>query len=266
MEIVNFEHICVAYEDENVLHDISLKIKEGEHTAILGANGSGKSTLLKLFSNDIYPRYSEVMKKEVFGKSVWDIWELKKNLGIITNDLHYQFSERAPDLNGFEVALSGFFSSFHLYEHQGFSPLHVKKAEEVLASLEISHLRDKRISSMSTGELRRCIIARSLVHEPKAMILDEPTVGLDIKAQIEFVNLLQKIARERTVILITHHLEEVFEAISHVVLLKEGRIYQQGKKEEMLSDEHLSFTFGVPLHVTCENGRYVIERVDKCSQ
>ena len=261
MEIVNFEHICVAYEDENVLHDISLKIKEGEHTAILGSNGSGKSTLLKLFSNDIYPRYSDVMKKEVFGKSVWDIWELKKHLGIITNDLHYQFSERAPDLSGFEVVLSGFFSSFHLYEHQGFSPLHVKKVEEVLASLEISHLRDKRISSMSTGELRRCIIARSLVHEPTAMILDEPTVGLDIKAQIEFLALLQNLAKERTIILVTHHLEEIFEAISQVVLIKEGRIVAHGKKEEVLNDENLSKTFGVSLHVRCENERYVIERV-----
>ena len=95
MEIIRFEHVNVAYEDKNVLHDISLSIAEGQHTAILGANGSGKSTLLKLFSNDIYPRYDEAMTKEVFGKSVWDIWELKRHLGIITNDLHYQFTERA---------------------------------------------------------------------------------------------------------------------------------------------------------------------------
>ena len=116
---------------------------------------------------------------------------------------------------------------------------------------------------MSTGEIRKCIIARALVHDPKAMILDEPTVGLDIKAQLEFVALLRKIASQRTIILITHHLEEIFEEISNVVLLKEGRIYKQGKKEECLSDEHLSFTFGVPLHVSVQNGRYVIERVDE---
>ena len=224
MEIIRFEHVNVAYEDKNVLHDISLSIAEGQHTAILGANGSGKSTLLKLFSNDIYPRYDEAMTKEVFGKSVWDIWELKRHLGIITNDLHYQFTERASFLNGFEVALSGFYSSFHIYEHQEFSPLHIQKVNEVLSFLGIEHLRNKRISQMSTGEIRKCIIARALVHNPKAMILDEPTVGLDIKAQIEFVNLLQKIAKERTIILITHHLEEIFEEIKHVVLLKEGAI------------------------------------------
>lgn len=262
MEIICFKHVNVAYEEANVLHEIDLCIKEGEHTAILGANGSGKSTLLKLFSNDIYPRYSESMKKEVFGKSRWDIWELKRHLGIITNDLHYQFTERAGFLNGLEVALSGFFSSFHIYEHQELLPLHVNKAKEVLHFLGIEHLVKKKISEMSTGQIRKCIIARALVHDPKAMILDEPTVGLDIKAQLEFVELLRKIAKERTIVLITHHLEEIFEEVTSVVLLKEGRIYKQGKKEEMLSDENLSYTFDVPLHVNVQNGRYVIERVN----
>jgi len=117
MEIIHFEHVSVAYDEEDVLHDINLSIKEGQHTVILGGNGSGKSTLLKLFSNDLYPRFSETTTKEVFGKKVWDIWELKKHLGIITNDLHYQFSERAPDLNAFEVILSGSYSRFRIYEH-----------------------------------------------------------------------------------------------------------------------------------------------------
>ena len=261
MEIINFGHINVAYEDENVLHDINLCIKEGEHTVILGANGSGKSTLLKLFSNDLYPRFSETMKKEVFGKSVWDIWELKKHLGIITNDLHYQFSERAPNLNAFEVILSGFYSSFHIYEHQEFSPLHVKKVEEVLAFLEIRHLRHKRISEMSTGELRKCIIGRALVHEPKAMILDEPTVGLDIKAQLNFIETIRKIAKKRTIILVTHHLEEIFEEISHVVLIKEGRIFAQGDKKTLLNDKNLSRVFDLPLHVKCEKERYFVQSV-----
>ncbi len=261
MEIINFKQVNVAYESENVLHDIHLNIKEGQHTAILGANGSGKSTLLKLFSNDIYPRYSDDMQKEIFGKTIWDIWELKKHLGIITNDLHYQFSERSPDLSGFEVALSGFFSSFHLYEHQGFKQEHTTKVEEVLAFLEISHLRNKRISEMSTGELRKCIIARALVHNPKAMILDEPTVGLDIKAQLGFVELLRKIAQERTIILVTHHLEEIFEEISHVVLIKQGRIYAQGSKKELLTNAHLSHIFDIPLRVQCEKGRYFVQSI-----
>jgi len=261
MDIIHFEHINVAYEEQNVLHEITLNIKEGQHTVILGANGSGKSTLLKLFSNDIYPRFTEQMRKEIFGKSVWDIWELKKHLGIITNDLHYQFSERSPDLSGFEVVLSGFFSSFHLYEHQGFKKEYTTKVEEVIAFLEISHLRNKHISEMSTGELRKCIIARALVHNPKAMILDEPTVGLDIKAQLGFVQLLRKIAQERTIILVTHHLEEIFEEISHVVLIKQGSIYEQGAKEALLNDTHLSHVFDVSLRVQCEKGRYFIQSV-----
>ena len=260
MNIIEFKHVSVAYEEKNVLHDIELCIKEGQHTAILGANGSGKSTLLKLFSNDIYPRYSTVMKKEVFGKKIWDIWELKRHLGIITNDLHYEFTQRAGFLNGFEVVLSGFFSSFHIYEHQSFSPLHVKKAQEVLAFLGIEHLHHKRIAQMSTGEIRKCIIARALVHDPKAMILDEPTVGLDVKAQFEFIEMLRKIAKERTIILITHHLEEIFEEISQVVFIKEGSIHQCGEKEALLNDKTLSSVFDMPLHVTQHQGVYRIEK------
>lgn len=262
MNIVNFNHVNVAYEDENVLKDIHLCIEQGEHTAILGANGSGKSTLIKLFSNDLYPRYSEDMTKEVFGQKVWDIWELKKHLGIITNELHYEFIQRAGFLNAFEVTLSGFYSTFHLYEHQSFSPLHVNKVNEVLNFLEIEHLRHKKIAHMSTGEIRKCIIARALVHEPKAMILDEPTVGLDIKAQINFVKLMRKLSTQTTIILITHHLEEIFEEIQKVVMIKKGEIYQHGDKEQLLSDEHLSHLFDLPLHVNCEQGRYIIAKVN----
>lgn len=261
MEIINFKHVNVAYDEEDVLHDIHLSIKEGQHTVILGGNGSGKSTLLKLFSNDIYPRFNEQMTKEVFGKKVWDIWELKKHLGIITNDLHYEFTQRAPDLKGFEVVLSGFFSSFHIYEHQQFEPKHTQKVEEVLAFLGIAHLRNKLISEMSTGEIRKCIIARALVHDPKAMILDEPTVGLDIKAQLGFIEMLRKIAKERTIILVTHHLEEIFEEISKVVLIKQGKIYKEGSKEELLNDTHLSFVFDLPLCVKSSKGRYFVQSV-----
>ncbi|MDD3324526.1 MAG: ATP-binding cassette domain-containing protein [Sulfurospirillaceae bacterium] len=258
MEIVNFKNINVAYDEKNVLNDINLVIQEGQNTVILGSNGSGKSTLIKLFSNDLYPRFSEKMRKEVFGKTCWDIWELKKHLGIITNDLHYEFIQRAGFLNAFEVVLSGFYSSFHIYEHQDFSPLHVSKVNEVLSFLEIEHLRHKRISQMSTGEIRKCIIARALVHNPKAMILDEPTVGLDIKAQINFVQLMRKLATQTTIILITHHLEEVFEEICKVVLLKDGAIYKEGQKEELLCDEHLSFVFDMPLHVSFAKGKYTL--------
>lgn len=262
MDIIDFKHVNVAYEELNVLHDINLSIKEGEHTVILGANGSGKSTLVKLFSNDLYPRFSKETTKEVFGKKCWDIWELKKHLGIITNDLHYEFTQRSGNMRGFDVIISGFYSSFLLYEHQDFTPVHVKKVQEILAFLKIEHLSEKTLAHMSTGEIRKCIIARALVHDPEAMILDEPTVGLDIKAQINFVEMMREISKQRTIILITHHLEEIFDEISKVILIKDGTIYKQGKKEELLNDENLSFVFDLPLHVECFKGRYSIAAVN----
>jgi iron complex transport system ATP-binding protein len=114
---------------------------------------------------------------------------------------------------------------------------------------------------LSGGQKQRVSIARALLKNPLVLILDEPTVGLDIKAQLGFVQLLRKIAQERTIILVTHHLEEIFEEINHVVLIKQGSIYAQGPKEEFLNDAHLSHVFDIPLRVQCEKGRYFVQSI-----
>lgn len=184
MYIIEFENIDVGYDEKVVLKDINLKIKSGEHFAILGANGSGKSTLMKLIQSQIHPRQTKNFKKEIFGKSRYSIFELKKELGVITNDLHNYFEKEGGYLSGFEVVLSGYYSSIGIFTHQDFTKEQIKKALEVMDFLEIIDLKDKKVSSMSTGQLRKCIVARALIHDPKAFVLDEPTVGLDIKAQI----------------------------------------------------------------------------------
>ena len=206
MNIIEFENIDVGYDEKVVLKDINLKIKSGEHFAILGANGSGKSTLMKLIQSQIHPRQTKNFKKEIFGKSRYSIFELKKELGVITNDLHNYFEKEGGYLSGFEVVLSGYYSSIGIFTHQDFTKEQIKKALEVMDFLEIIDLKDKKVSSMSTGQLRKCIVARALIHDPKAFVLDEPTVGLDIKAQINFIKLLQKISLKSTIILVTHDL------------------------------------------------------------
>jgi iron complex transport system ATP-binding protein len=215
MYIIEFENIDVGYDEKVVLKDINLKIKSGEHFAILGANGSGKSTLMKLIQSQIHPRQTKNFKKEIFGKSRYSIFELKKELGVITNDLHNYFEKEGGYLSGFEVVLSGYYSSIGIFTHQDFTKEQIKKALEVMDFLEIIDLKDKKVSSMSTGQLRKCIVARALIHDPKAFVLDEPTVGLDIKAQINFIKLLQKISLKSTIILVTHHLEEIFPEIKN---------------------------------------------------
>ena len=261
MYIIEFENIDVGYDEKVVLKDINLKIKSGEHFAILGANGSGKSTLMKLIQSQIHPRHTKKFKKEIFGKSIYSIFDLKKELGVITNDLHNYFEKEAGYLTGFEVVLSGFYSSIGVFTHQDFTKKQIQKAIEVMNFLEIIDLKNKKVSSMSTGQLRKCIVARALIHDPKAFVLDEPTVGLDIKAQINFIKLLQKISLKSTIILVTHHLEEIFPEIKNVALIYNNTIFKIGKKEDILNSENLSTIFDIKIEVKQKNKRYYIETV-----
>ncbi|QKF77768.1 ABC transporter ATP-binding protein [Arcobacter defluvii] len=261
MNIIDFENLNVGYDEKIVLKDVNLKIKQGEHWAILGANGSGKSTLMKVIQSEIHPRRDKPFKKEILGKATYSIFELRKELGIITNDLHNYFAREAGYLSGFEVVLSGHYSSVGIFTHQDFTKEQITKAKEVLEFLDIIDLKDKRVAEMSTGQLRKCIVGRALIHEPKAFILDEPTVGLDIKAQINFIKMLKKLSINSSIILVTHHLEEIFEEIENVALIYDNTIYKSGKKEEILTSENLSKIFETKLTIGEKNNRYFVEEI-----
>ncbi len=256
--IIDLENVHVNYGMTTVLREVNLKIKSDENWAILGANGSGKSTLMKLFSHDLYPNTKYPFKKEIFGKDRWDIFELKKYLGIITNDLHNQFANHGGAETAYDVALSGFYSALGVYKHHDFSEKEYEKALEVMEFLEIMHIKDKKVAHMSTGELRRSIIARALIHDPKVFILDEPTVGLDIKAQRSFIKVLQKIAKKTSVILITHDIGEIFPEITHIALVHNKTVFKQGKKKDILTAENLSEIFETRIDLKEQNGRYFL--------
>lgn len=258
LPIVLFDNVDLSYGLTLILKNISLQINPGEHCVILGANGSGKSTLIRLMDCELYPSYKqEPFRREIFGQERWVISELRKHFGIVTNDLHTRFSFEGGQLSGFETVLSGFYGTLGQFSHQSFD---AKQKESALAAMErvgISHLKEKRLSEMSTGELRKCIVARALVHPVKAVLLDEPTVGLDIKSQLDFIEMMRTLANTgTTVILVTHHIEEVFEEIQKVVLIKEGEIYAQGPKEELLSGKNLSEVFNIGIDVIHHQGRY----------
>ncbi len=249
----------MSYGGENVLQDVNLEIEQFEHCAILGANGSGKSTLIKLFSNDVYSRFSANSTKKLFGKEQWSIFELKKQLGIITNDLHYYMQKETPDITGFEAVISSYHSSIGVFDNQEYSEAQAHTTIEVMKRLGIESLLEKPLCEMSTGELRKCIIARALVHNPKALLLDEPTVGLDIKAQIDFIDTLRSLSTEVTIILITHHIEEIFPEVKKVILLKDRTIFQQGDKDSLMNSQNLSHIFGVDLELGFDGGRYFMK-------
>ena len=257
--IIDFENVYVNYGMTTVLKNINLKVHANENWVILGANGSGKSTLMKLFSNDLYPNTAYPFKKELFSKDRWDIFELKKKLGIITNNLHNQFSGNAGQETALEVVLSGYHSSLGVYKFQKYTDTQYREAQNVLEFLGITDISNKKVCEMSTGQLRRCIIGRSLVHNPEAFILDEPTTGLDIKAQYGFIKILRKLAKHVPVILVTHNIEEIFPEITHVALMYNQTIYKQGRKEDILNSKNLSEIFEIKLDLQKQAERYIIK-------
>lgn len=259
--IIDFENIHLSYDEKLILKELNLKIAKGEHWAILGKNGSGKSTLIKLISSELHPRQQYTYKKEILGKQRYTLSELKQHLGIITNDLHNYFERHGNFLTTYEVVLSGYYSSIGVFKHQDFTKEQHQRALEVIDFLELNEIKEKKVHQLSTGQLRKSIIARALIHKPSAFILDEPTVGLDIKAQINFIKTMKKLSLNASIILVTHHIEEIFEEISHVALMYENKVFIQGSKEEILTSENLSKIFEVDLSIKQKNGRYFFDRV-----
>ena len=259
--IIDFENIHLSYDEKLILKQLDLKIAKGENWAILGKNGSGKSTLIKLISSELHPRKQYKYKKEILGKQRYTLSELKQHLVIITNDLHNYFEKEGNFLTTYEVVLSGYYSSIGVFKHQDFTNEQHKRALEVIDFLELNDLKEKKVHQLSTGQLRKAIIGRALIHKPIAFILDEPTVGLDIKAQVNFILTRNYLSSDASIILVTHHIEEIFEEISHIALMYENKVYIQGKKQNVLTSENLSKIFEVDLSISEKNGRYFFDRV-----
>jgi iron complex transport system ATP-binding protein len=237
-----------------VLHDLEFDIRPGEHVVILGPNGSGKSSFIRLITRQDYPVLGPGGEAAllILGQDRWDVFELRSHLGIVSADLHQAFTDghgfgRA---HGLEVVLSGFFASLGLFRHHQVTGTMRDRARAALAMMEAEHLADVRVDTMSTGEARRVLIARALAPDPSALMLDEPTAGLDLAARHRLLQLLSKLARlGKTLILVTHHVEEIIPEIERVILLKEGRVFLDGGKQEILRSGNLSRLFDLPIQV-----------------
>ena len=259
--LLQMQGASVVKNGRRVLDDLSLVICEGEHTAILGPNGAGKTSLIRLITREDYPlaHANGSAPLLIFGQDLWNVFELRSHLGIISAELQAHFLNRTIPgrTRGLDVVLSGFFASYGLFRHHIVTVAMRQQAFRALARLEATHLAEAFIETMSTGEARRLMIARALVTGPRALILDEPTTGLDLLARSRFLQTLRNIARHgQTIILVTHRVEEIFPEIDRVILLQQGRILLDGAKREVLTSHHLSAMFGAPIKVQENKGYY----------
>jgi iron complex transport system ATP-binding protein len=254
MNIIDFQNVTVFQGRNKVLEDFSLTIDESQSTVILGPNGSGKTTLLKLLNRELYIVEEKNSSLKIFEKDRWNVDELRSNLGVVSQHLQYGYSSSAI---GLYVVLSGFYSSDGIWQHQEFGKAKLDRAKEVMDLLSISHLKDREFSTMSTGEQRKFLLARSLVNDPAVLVFDEPTSGLDMSTCFQYLEIIRElISMGKKVILVTHHIHEIPPEVTRVILLKEGRVIEDGDKDQILTNANLTNLFDWPIRVIKENGYF----------
>jgi len=271
-----------------VLDNLTLSIDVGEHAAILGPNGAGKSTFMRLLTLQQYPlmdrdgaavkREGAAMEREgfsraaeddppsirLFGRERWNVFELRSQMGIVSADLHDRFVHGNSNgvVNALDAVASGFFATHGVFAHQRVTAAMRAQALEALDRVGAAALATRTLDTLSTGEARRVLIARALVHTPNVLVLDEPTRGLDLVARHAFMERVRDVARQgTTILLVTHYVEEIIPEIDRVVLLERGRIAFDGTKREVLTGPRLSQIFAGAL-VVHEDGGYFHVRVE----
>jgi iron complex transport system ATP-binding protein len=252
--LLDLQNVTVMRGQKVVLKNFSLRIRGDEHVAILGPNGCGKSTLIKTITRECYPVAREGSSMTILGQERWDVFELRSRLGIVSNDL---MSRCTGEACGRDVVLSGFFSSTRIFPHHTVDPRHRELAETALAELQISQLADRPVSELSSGEARRVLIARALVHKPRALLFDEPSNSLDVFARQSLRETMRSLARAGIgIILVTHDLSDVIPEIERVLLMSNGRIVAEGPKDQMLQPERLEGLFGIKVELAQHGGYY----------
>jgi iron complex transport system ATP-binding protein len=252
--ILDIQRAQVYRGDTCVFENLSFVLERDQHTAILGPNGAGKSTILKLLAGDVHAVPKDETVIRLFGETQWNVWEIRKRLGMVSHDLQHHYMEQ---VTGLKVVLSGYYASIGTYGHQDFTYAQIARARTVMDDLVIGHMTDRRYAAMSTGEQRRCLLARALVHDPSVLVLDEPTSGLDLTATFHYLDLVRSYMRKgKTILLVTHHIHEIPPEVQRVVLLKKGTIVEDGEKKVVLSEANLGHLFDCPVTLAYANGWY----------
>jgi iron complex transport system ATP-binding protein len=258
-DFIEMKNVSVLRGERKILSNVNLTIKTGENAAIIGPNGSGKSTFIKLITRSIYPSYTGSGVCKLFGRDIWNVSELRSLLGIVTNELQYSFH---GEITGIETVLSGFFSSIGIGKNHIVTEAMTEKADKIIGLMEVSHLKDKKLETMSSGEARRFLIARALVNEPKVLILDEPSNSLDIASSLNLHKIMRKIvATGANIILVTHLVSDIIPEINRFALFKSGKIFADGKRENVFTGKRLSSLFGIDVEIRENNGFFAIKTI-----
>jgi len=255
--LVEIRNATIWRGETRVFDGLDLTIEQHERVAIVGPNGAGKTTLLKLINRELYPVERPGSCVRLLGRDNWNVWELRRHIGIVSDDLQQRY---APLTTAIEVVVSGFHASIGVHGTLAarVTDTELDAARAALAELGIANLASTPLQRMSTGQRRRCLLARALVHEPATLILDEPTAGLDFTASFDYLDRIGSLAeRGRNIVLVTHHLNEIPPAVDRVILLAGGRVAADGPKSRILTSARLSEIYATNIRVSEVEGYFL---------
>ncbi|MBF0842685.1 ABC transporter ATP-binding protein [Staphylococcus lentus] len=258
--LLDLKNINWIREGNYILKDISWEINDGDHWVLYGLNGAGKSTILDIINAYTAPSSGEFeildMKQ---GKPGYSADNIRKQIGYVSQSL---FKKMRQEDNAFTTVISGAYASIGVYEDP--TDEIRNKAEEICAMLGITPYINRGFSTLSQGEQTRVLIGRALMSEPRLLILDEPTNGLDFVAREDLLERIGNIGQDKngpTMIYVTHHLEEVLPVFKHILLLKEGQVFASGGIESVVKSETMSDLFNIEVDVTFKSGRPILSKV-----
>lgn len=247
--LIDIRNATIYRGSTRVFEHLTLTINQHEPAAILGPNGSGKTTLLKVINRELYPMRRDDSWVRILGRETWNVWELRSHIGIVSHDLQNRYRSTT---SGLHVVLSGYLSSVGVHGSLAgrISSEQAERARDVMDSLGVGGLADTPLRNMSTGQQRRCLLARALVHSPDTLILDEPTAGLDLAASFDYLARIRRLSEAgKNIVLVTHLLNEIPREINRVILLREGKIVADGEKGDVLTEQNLRQTYDIDLRL-----------------
>ena len=250
--LIEMQNVQVRRGKTEVFSSLSLTLPSDRSSAVIGPNGSGKSTLLKLIFRDLYPEANENSIFKILGQLPRERDQLRLRMGLVSHELQTKIDKGSSAL---QIVVSAYYSSLTTYSHQSYTTEQYETARRYLEFVGIGHLSEQFFVALSTGEQRRCLLARSLIHDPEYLILDEPTSGLDIKATHQYMETMAMlIASGKKIVLVTHHLHEILPEIDWFVFLKDGQLVNEGERTELLTDEKISDLFEIPIQIAEVDG------------
>ena len=254
--ILDISRLCIRRSDTVILEDVSWRVERGQHWAMLGANGSGKTSLLSALTGYLMPTSGEIVVLGWrYGEADWR--ELRRHIGLVSSSIRQMMAEPEPAL---ETVVSGKYAMIDLWGK--ITAADRARAGRILKQIECAHLAERPWSYLSQGERQRVLIGRALMARPRLLILDEPCAGLDPVARESFLQFLQRLGQQRnapTLVLVTHHVEEIMPVFSHILLLRAGRALAAGTKHRVFNSRLLSQAFDMAVRLKNRGGRFTLD-------